>query len=109
MSSASEVPKAKSPRTHSRMEDCDDAKAVSGQSIKLGKVARKWALVRYSGDVELCAASENEKIRNANNVSAAMVRQERWRNRQAGGFARGSRNTGSPRLQGQTSGHLGSA
>lgn len=59
------------------MEDCDDAKAVSGQSMKLGKVARKWALVRYSGDVELCAARKNEKVRNANAVGTARVGQER--------------------------------
>src|SRR5712675_819520 len=107
VNSASEVPKTKSPRTQTKMEDWGEAKADSGQSMKLGKVARKWAFARYSGNVELCAERENEKTGNTNTVSIAMVGQQPLRGKGPDGFARRSGNTNSPgRQRGQAGGHL---
>src|ERR1700688_3447876 len=96
VSTASEVPKAKSPRTHNKMEAFGEGKAESGQSIKLGKVARKLALARYSAEVELCAGRANEKTRNANNVRAAMACQQPLLGGRANSFVRRGGNTNSP-------------
>src|ERR1700726_3667543 len=50
--SASEVPNEKSPRTQIRKGDCTEVNALSGQSTKLGKVAKKFALLRYSAALD---------------------------------------------------------
>ncbi len=55
--SASAVPNEKSPRTQMRKGDCAEGNALSGQSMKLGKVAKKFALLRYSAAVDCWAAS----------------------------------------------------
>src|SRR5712671_7968911 len=50
------VPKEKSPRTQMTRGDRSEENTASGQSTKLGNVAKKLALLRYSAAVD-CAQS----------------------------------------------------
>src|ERR1700744_4405220 len=60
--SARVVPKRKSPSTHATSGELGAGKAPSGQSTKLGKVARKAALLRLWAGTYSCATARNGEV-----------------------------------------------
>src|ERR1700722_20049754 len=68
--SARVVPKRKSPRTQATRGEFAAEKVPSGQSTKLGNVARKAALLRLCAGTYSCAAAANGE----ENVTASVRR-----------------------------------
>lgn len=63
VTSARYVPNRKSPTTQTRNGVSAPENASSGQSIKLGNVARKLALLRYSKGTVLCPIGRRVEVR----------------------------------------------
>src|SRR5882762_8856205 len=106
---ARNVPKEKSPRTQMTRGDCADENTASGQSTKLGNVAKKLALLRYSAAVDCCAqrGSATHARRQATSVKpSATDLPSRVALHAAARTPWDARDTGGPSNGGQVRGHL---
>src|SRR5579863_8276870 len=112
--SASVVPKRKSPSTQATSGEFGAAKAPSGQSTKLGNVERNAALLRLAPGTYSCAAAETGEVKPIAIPRSAAVNLL-IADKRLHGPTRGrlrfplvvldQRDTKTPRSLGQTSGH----
>src|SRR5579863_6921259 len=111
--SASVVPKRKSPSTQATSGEFGAAKAPSGQSTKLGNVERNAALLRLAPGTYSCAAAETGEVKPIAIVRIAvnlLIANKRLYEPTRGRLrfplvVLDQRDTKTPRSLGQTSGH----